>query len=370
MFLWSHSEYLIISTYLIGKYLEGNYEEINTYLKYETPDKDNKNNENRNEKDDDGEKDSIIKFLDTCNLKEKSQPQVGGFIGQETLSLKNALNILYRVGFESNDLETILEIITKGLTPTTLLLNDRIKKTDYFDATKKRINKPTRHALLRELNDLYVEANRKNTLSFGKESSEYINKEGDPNNDNIKKFITKFLLEKKLKKEEKFQKTQYKYYKLLSDILSKKITLEFELSKIPGINDMEKKVFILNVLNKSYHELIKNKCDDNDSSVKNKCEKCLNKKDGPIIAATDYMRSFADQIRPYTSKSFYSLGTDGYGRSDSRKNLRKFFEVDKEHIVAFTLSALAKEQLVSVTHAEHAIKKYKIDKDKLIPTLL
>ena len=57
------------------------------------------------------------------------------------------------------------------------------------------------------------------------------------------------------------------------------------------------------------------------------------KREGPIIAASDYMRSFADQIRPYTSKAFYSLGTDGYGRSDSRKNLRKFFEVDKEHIV-------------------------------------
>jgi len=45
------------------------------------------------------------------------------------------------------------------------------------------------------------------------------------------------------------------------------------------------------------------------------------------------MRSFADQIRPYTTKSFYSFGTDGYGRSDSRKKLRNFFEVDKEHIV-------------------------------------
>ena len=82
------------------------------------------------------------------------------------------------------------------------------------------------------------------------------------------------------------------------------------------------------------------------------------------------MRSFVDQVRPYVSKPFYSFGTDGYGRSDSRKKLRKFFEVDKEHIVAYTLSALAKEQLVPSTYANKAIKKYKIDKDKPIPTLL
>ena len=75
------------------------------------------------------------------------------------------------------------------------------------------------------------------------------------------------------------------------------------------------------------------------------CSKMFEKRDGPIIAASDYTRSFSDQIRPYTDKTFYSLGTDGYGRSDTRKNLRKFFEVDKEHIVAYTLSALAKEQL-------------------------
>jgi pyruvate dehydrogenase E1 component len=103
---------------------------------------------------------------------------------------------------------------------------------------------------------------------------------------------------------------------------------------------------------------------------KNYIEKCLEKRDGPIIAVTDYVRSFSDQIRPYTDKSFYSLGTDGFGRSDTRKNLRKFFEVDKEHIVAYTLSALAKEQLLGSDSAEKAFKKYNIDKKKVIPTKL
>ena len=87
-----------------------------------------------------------------------------------------------------------------------------------------------------------------------------------------------------------------------------------------------------------------------------------------ILTASDYMRLNSDQIRPYISKSFYSLGTDGYGRSDTRKNLRRFFEVDKEHIVAYTLSALAKEQLIPSKYAEKAIKKYKIDKEKAFPT--
>tara|TARA_Y100000591_G_C21559678_1_gene557876 strand:- start:145 stop:738 length:594 start_codon:yes stop_codon:yes gene_type:complete len=99
-------------------------------------------------------------------------------------------------------------------------------------------------------------------------------------------------------------------------------------------------------------------------------QKCLEKRDGPIIAASDYTRSFSDQIRPYTNKPFYSFGTDGYGRSDTRKNLRKFFEVDKEHIVAYTLSALAKEQLIETKSAEKAIKKYNIDKKKEFPSNL
>ena len=97
-------------------------------------------------------------------------------------------------------------------------------------------------------------------------------------------------------------------------------------------------------------------------------EKLLEKRDGPVIAASDYVRSFSDQIRPYAGKSFYSLGTDGFGRSDTRKNLRKFFEVDKEHIVAFTLSALAKEQLIGSSEAEKAFKKYNIDKKKIFPS--
>ena len=101
-----------------------------------------------------------------------------------------------------------------------------------------------------------------------------------------------------------------------------------------------------------------------EKSKKSYVQQCLDKRDGPIIAASDYTRAFSDQIRPYTEKTFYSLGTDGYGRSDTRKNLRKFFEVDKEHIVAFTLSALAKEQLIGSKDAEKALVNADITANK------
>ena len=99
-------------------------------------------------------------------------------------------------------------------------------------------------------------------------------------------------------------------------------------------------------------------------------EKCLYLTEGPIVSATDYIRLNSDQIRPFIRKSFYSFGTDGYGRSDTRKNLRKFFEVDKEHIVAYSLSVLAKEQLIPSKYASDAMKKYNIDPNKPIPTKL
>ncbi len=102
----------------------------------------------------------------------------------------------------------------------------------------------------------------------------------------------------------------------------------------------------------------------------NYIEECLSTTEGPVLSASDYMRLNSDQIRPFVRKSFYSFGTDGYGRSDTRKNLRKFFEVDKEHIVTYSLSVLAKEQLIPSKYAEDAIKKYNIDPEKPIPTKL
>ena len=144
-------------------------------------------------------------------------------------------------------------------------------------------------------------------------------------------------------------------------ILSKEYNIDSDVWSVTSFNELRKdgmEIERKNLLNPS------------EKPLKSYVEECLSKREGPIIAASDYMRSFADQIRPYTSKAFYSFGTDGYGRSDSRKNLRKFFEVDKAHIVTYTLSALAKEQLIPSKDAEKAMKKYNIDKNKPIPTKL
>ena len=143
----------------------------------------------------------------------------------------------------------------------------------------------------------------------------------------------------------------------------KKILIKDDVAKILE-NELSK-------YSKFYKCLIKTNKADAFGRISNKVfEKCLGKTEGPIMAASDYMRMNSDQIRPYTNKSFYSLGADGFGRSDTRKNLRKFFEVDKEHLVAYGLSILAKEQLIASKHAKEAMKKYNIDSNKPIPTKL
>ncbi len=88
---------------------------------------------------------------------------------------------------------------------------------------------------------------------------------------------------------------------------------------------------------------------------------------GPAIAATDYVRNYADQIREFVPMRYSVLGTDGYGRSDTRENLRRHFEVDRYHIVVAALEALAAEGVMSGKDVARAIKQYRIDGDKPNP---
>jgi pyruvate dehydrogenase E1 component len=99
-------------------------------------------------------------------------------------------------------------------------------------------------------------------------------------------------------------------------------------------------------------------------------EQCLAKRQGPAVAATDYIRSFADQIRPFVSRRYVVLGTDGYGRSDTRKQLRHFFEVDRYYVTLAALKALADEGTIPNAKVSEAIKKYKIDPNKPDPWLV
>jgi pyruvate dehydrogenase E1 component len=93
----------------------------------------------------------------------------------------------------------------------------------------------------------------------------------------------------------------------------------------------------------------------------------LKDRKGPVIAATDYMRIFADQIRPYVPNRFVTLGTDGYGRSDTRERLRHFFEVDAKYIVLAALNSLVAEGSIDKSKVMDAIKRYSINPDKLDP---
>ena len=90
---------------------------------------------------------------------------------------------------------------------------------------------------------------------------------------------------------------------------------------------------------------------------------------GPVVAATDYMRAFADQIRPFMDRRYRVLGTDGFGRSDYRRNLRRHFEVNRHYIVLAALTELAAEGAVPASAVADAIARYDIDPDKTAPTL-
>lgn len=96
-------------------------------------------------------------------------------------------------------------------------------------------------------------------------------------------------------------------------------------------------------------------------------EQCIAQSNGPTIASTDYMASFADQIRPFISHRYVVLGTDGYGRSDTRKQLRKHFEVDRHWVVVAALKALADEGTLPASKVTAAIKKYGINPEKPNP---
>jgi len=95
----------------------------------------------------------------------------------------------------------------------------------------------------------------------------------------------------------------------------------------------------------------------------------LERSAGPVIAASDYMRLFADQIRPFIprGRSYTVLGTDGFGRSDTREKLRAFFEVNRHYVVVAALKALADEGAVPVAKVAEAIRKYGLDPDKPNP---
>ncbi len=98
-------------------------------------------------------------------------------------------------------------------------------------------------------------------------------------------------------------------------------------------------------------------------------EQCLSEREGPVIAATDYMKLYSDQIRAFVPAPYKVLGTDGFGRSDSREKLRHFFEVNSSFVVVAALNELAKAGDIEKKVVSDAIKKFKLDPEKLNPLL-
>jgi pyruvate dehydrogenase E1 component len=96
-------------------------------------------------------------------------------------------------------------------------------------------------------------------------------------------------------------------------------------------------------------------------------ERVLGQADGPVVAVSDSIRAVPDQIARWVRQPYVSLGTDGFGRSDTREALRRFFEVDAEHIVVATLSVLADMGEVKPEAVADAIKRYEIDTERPSP---
>jgi pyruvate dehydrogenase E1 component len=94
---------------------------------------------------------------------------------------------------------------------------------------------------------------------------------------------------------------------------------------------------------------------------------CLNPTEGPIVAASDYMKALPSLVSGFLNRPIHSLGTDGFGRSETREALRDFFEVDARHVVVAALSALRSEGKVNVNTIHEAIKTLGIDPKREAP---
>ena len=96
---------------------------------------------------------------------------------------------------------------------------------------------------------------------------------------------------------------------------------------------------------------------------------CLKGRKGPVVASSDYIRLYGEQIRAFVPSDYTVLGTDGFGRSDTREKLRQFFEVDRYHIVVATLSALERQGEVERKTVLSAMRKFNIDRNSPSPML-
>ena len=145
-----------------------------------------------------------------------------------------------------------------------------------------------------------------------------------------------------------------------ADLLKKEFKVQADIWSCPSFNELKRDGDEVSRWNLLHPDKKPRKCH---------VTQCLENTEGPVVAATDYVKLFADQIRAYVPKSYTVLGTDGFGRSDSREALRKHFEVDRYFITVAVLNALVGEDTISVKTVKAAIKKYGIDTEKNNPLM-
>ncbi len=146
-----------------------------------------------------------------------------------------------------------------------------------------------------------------------------------------------------------------------AEMLEKDFNIPADIWSVTSFNELRREALAVERWNQLH---------PNDAPRRSYLESCLAKREGPYIAATDYMKIVPDQIQRWVPGHFVSLGTDGYGRSDARKALRRFFEVDRHYIAVAALKALADDGKLDQKTVGEAIRKYGIDPDKPDPVTL
>ncbi|MEO7917295.1 MAG: pyruvate dehydrogenase (acetyl-transferring), homodimeric type [Dokdonella sp.] len=146
-----------------------------------------------------------------------------------------------------------------------------------------------------------------------------------------------------------------------ADLLEKEFGVQADIWSCPSFNELRRDGFAVERWNR-LHPMDK-------KPRKAWVTECLESRPGPIISATDYVRGYSDQVRAFApdGRKFIALGTDGFGRSDTRANLRAFFEVDRYWIAHAAISALVAEGGMNPEDAARAIKLWKLDPDKPNP---
>lgn len=143
-----------------------------------------------------------------------------------------------------------------------------------------------------------------------------------------------------------------------ADILKKEYSVDADIWSVPSFNELRREALSVARWNRLHPA---------ETARSSHVENCFKGRVGPVVAATDYMKIYADQIREFVPGCYRVLGTDGFGRSDTREKLRQFFEVDRYYVTVAALKALAEEGKIPVKQVAHAIDKFGIDPDKPDP---